>query len=206
MLQQSALPGVSPFTGRCIPRALPPSSAAECTRFRLARPCVAISALPPQGEEISDAMKADLERYRRQEALQRAAQPASSSQQADGTPSPSSGIKELVDKANTSGTGSSPVLDAWYPLWPSLWQGSIGLLMAGALTASQLHAASCCLGLPGRKGSEAGFEADLSFNISKATEACTSSTCWLTGGGPHQVPFEGALCRCSWRCERDVAE
>ncbi|KAL6751656.1 hypothetical protein V8C86DRAFT_1833563 [Haematococcus lacustris] len=43
-----------------------------------------------------------------------------------------------VGVANTSGTGSSPVLDAWYPLWPSLWQGSIGLLMAGAVVSGGL--------------------------------------------------------------------
>lgn len=37
-----------------------------------------------------------------------------------------------------SGTGSSPVLDAWYPLWPTLWQSAIGLLMAGALVSGGL--------------------------------------------------------------------
>ncbi|PNH01569.1 hypothetical protein TSOC_012537 [Tetrabaena socialis] len=31
--------------------------------------------------------------------------------------------------------GSSPLLDAWYPLWPLLWQPALGVLMAGALVS-----------------------------------------------------------------------
>lgn len=31
------------------------------------------------------------------------------------------------------GTGSSALLDAWFPLWPLVWQPAIGILMAGAL-------------------------------------------------------------------------
>lgn len=34
--------------------------------------------------------------------------------------------------------GSSPLLDAWYPLWPLLWQPAIGILMAGALVSGGL--------------------------------------------------------------------
>lgn len=34
--------------------------------------------------------------------------------------------------------GSSPLLDVWYPLWPTLWQSAIGLLMAGALVSGGL--------------------------------------------------------------------
>ena len=34
--------------------------------------------------------------------------------------------------------GSSALLDAWYPLWPLLWQPAIGLLMAGALASGGL--------------------------------------------------------------------
>ncbi len=34
--------------------------------------------------------------------------------------------------------GSSPLLDAWYPLWPMLWQPAIGVLMAGALVSGGL--------------------------------------------------------------------
>ena len=34
--------------------------------------------------------------------------------------------------------GSSPLLDAWYPLWPMVWQPAIGLLMAGALVSGGL--------------------------------------------------------------------
>jgi hypothetical protein len=41
-------------------------------------------------------------------------------------------------QANASPSGQSPVLDAWYPLWPTLWQSAIGLLMAGALVSGGL--------------------------------------------------------------------
>ncbi|KAG2482733.1 hypothetical protein HYH03_018364 [Edaphochlamys debaryana] len=33
------------------------------------------------------------------------------------------------------GGGSSSLLDAWYPLWPILWQPALGILMAGALVS-----------------------------------------------------------------------
>ncbi|MEW5304609.1 MAG: hypothetical protein WDW36_007209 [Sanguina aurantia] len=31
--------------------------------------------------------------------------------------------------------GVSPILDAWYPLWPIVWQPALGILMAGALVS-----------------------------------------------------------------------
>ncbi len=37
-----------------------------------------------------------------------------------------------------SGGGGSPLLDAWYPLWPLLWQPALGVLMAGALVSGGL--------------------------------------------------------------------
>lgn len=43
----------------------------------------------------------------------------------------------VCPQANANG-GSSPLLDAWYPLWPTLWQSAIGLLMAGALVSGGL--------------------------------------------------------------------
>jgi len=41
----------------------------------------------------------------------------------------------LSGQANFSDTKSSPLLDVWFPLWPTLWQSAIGLLMAGALVS-----------------------------------------------------------------------
>lgn len=43
-----------------------------------------------------------------------------------------------VVQAGVSG-GSSPLLDAWYPLWPILWQPAIGILMAGALVSGGVN-------------------------------------------------------------------
>ena len=40
--------------------------------------------------------------------------------------------------AQTSMGSSSALLDAWYPLWPILWQPAIGVLMAGALVSGGL--------------------------------------------------------------------
>ncbi len=42
-----------------------------------------------------------------------------------------------VVQAGLSG-GSSVLLDLWYPLWPTLWQSAIGLLMLGALVSGGL--------------------------------------------------------------------
>ncbi len=39
-----------------------------------------------------------------------------------------------VVQSSLSG-GDSFLLDAWYPLWPLLWQPAIGILMAGALVS-----------------------------------------------------------------------
>lgn len=39
---------------------------------------------------------------------------------------------------NAVNGGSSPLLDAWYPLWPILWQPALGVLMAGALVSGGL--------------------------------------------------------------------
>lgn len=49
------------------------------------------------------------------------------------------GVGVLQAKLSPSDGGSSPLLDLWYPLWPTLWQSAIGLLMAGALVSGGLN-------------------------------------------------------------------
>jgi hypothetical protein len=41
----------------------------------------------------------------------------------------------VLGVVQTGISGSSPLLDAWYPLWPILWQPAIGVLMAGAIAS-----------------------------------------------------------------------
>ncbi|GLI71502.1 hypothetical protein VaNZ11_016719 [Volvox africanus] len=122
-----------------------------------------VRVLPEQGEDISEALKADLERLRAKSGA--AARGAGSSpsgaalqagQQESG---PLSGFKDTLDKLliadfflvlfilawlavgvaqNAVNGGNSPLLDAWYPLWPLLWQPALGVLMAGALVSGAL--------------------------------------------------------------------
>ncbi|GAX81562.1 hypothetical protein CEUSTIGMA_g8990.t1 [Chlamydomonas eustigma] len=107
----------------------------------------AICALPESGEDISDAMRADLERFQRQ-------QPTLDKASVSAPHTSGSSLKETLDKVLiadfflvlfilawlTAGVaqsalsgGQSFLLDAWFPLWPMLWQPAIGMLMAGAL-------------------------------------------------------------------------
>ncbi|GIL59515.1 hypothetical protein Vafri_14282 [Volvox africanus] len=123
-----------------------------------------VRALPEQGEDISEALKADLERLRAKSgAAARGAVGSHSGaafqtagQQESG---PLSGFKDTLDKLliadfflvlfilawlaagvaqNAVNGGNSPLLDAWYPLWPLLWQPALGVLMAGALVSGAL--------------------------------------------------------------------
>jgi len=122
-----------------------------------------LSRAAPQDEDnMSEILKADMERMRSKQG-------ASPSRPEESNPfdasqaesrSPFSSFKEGVDKvliadfflvlvalawlgigvlqANLSDSGDSPLLDVWFPLWPTLWQSAIGLLMAGALVSGGL--------------------------------------------------------------------
>ncbi|EFJ42107.1 hypothetical protein VOLCADRAFT_77268 [Volvox carteri f. nagariensis] len=130
--------------------------------FRTAR--IPIRVLPEQGEDISEALKADLERLRAKSASGAAGGPSGTAQQppkAEEAAGPLPGqFKDALDKlliadfflvlfilawlaggvlqnALNGGSGS-PLLDAWYPLWPLLWQPALGVLMAGALVSGGL--------------------------------------------------------------------
>eukprot|EP00877_Chromochloris_zofingiensis_P012284 jgi/Chrzof1/7309/Cz02g18200.t1 len=97
-------------------------------------------------EDVSDALKADVERF----AKNRVSNPTQ--ERPDTSPSP---LKEAVDKVliadfffvlvilawfavalvANSALQSSALLDAWMPLWPLVFQPAIGVLMAGALVS-----------------------------------------------------------------------
>ncbi|GIL90218.1 hypothetical protein Vretifemale_17903 [Volvox reticuliferus] len=119
--------------------------------------------LPEQGEDISEALKADLERLRAKSgaAAGGASSLSGAARQAEGQqePGPLSGFKDALDKLliadfflvlfilawlaagvaqNALNGGNSSLLDAWYPLWPLLWQPALGVLMAGALVSGGL--------------------------------------------------------------------
>mmetsp|Transcript_16412 Transcript_16412/g.35482 ORF Transcript_16412/g.35482 Transcript_16412/m.35482 type:complete len:162 (+) Transcript_16412:65-550(+) len=118
-----------------------------------------IPAGPDQGtEDISEALKADLERYKKRQLQDVGSSSSSAASKATEAAQPS-GLKETVDKVliadfflvlailawlavgvATAGLngGSSPLLDTWYVLWPILWQPAIGVLMAGALVSGGL--------------------------------------------------------------------
>ncbi|KAG2446859.1 hypothetical protein HYH02_008016 [Chlamydomonas schloesseri] len=101
-------------------------------------------------------MKADLERLRAKSGSSSAAGPSSQPQASQVEAGGSfTGAKDALDKlliadfflvlfilawlaagvAQNAVSGSSPLLDAWYPLWPLLWQPALGVLMAGALVS-----------------------------------------------------------------------
>jgi len=48
------------------------------------------------------------------------------------------GVGLAVAQSGGTDLGTTPVLDVWFGLWPTLWQGALGLLMAGALTSGGL--------------------------------------------------------------------
>uniref|UniRef100_A0A7S0WPC6 Uncharacterized protein n=1 Tax=Chlamydomonas leiostraca TaxID=1034604 RepID=A0A7S0WPC6_9CHLO len=124
---------------------------------RMARPC-RVQAGPE--DDISEAMKADLERFQRRQ--QAGSSGASQSQQQFSRPEPaqaqsSGSLKENIDKVLIAdfflvlfalawlGAGvvlaqadQPGLLNVWYTLWPTLWQSAIGLLMAGALVSGGL--------------------------------------------------------------------
>eukprot|EP00798_Chlamydomonas_sp_ICE-L_P031304 gene31304-biopygen6171 len=105
-------------------------------------------------------MKEDLERMKKWKSDKTAASLKSSQSEESSESSESSPVKELIDKfliadfffvlfilawlgvgavqASSNG-GSSIILDAWFPLWPLLWQPAIGILMAGALVSGGLN-------------------------------------------------------------------
>ncbi|KAF5832904.1 hypothetical protein DUNSADRAFT_11054 [Dunaliella salina] len=119
-------------------------------------------AAPEDEDNMSEILKADMERMRSKQSASPSRleenNPFEASQAE--SRSPFSGFKEGVDKvliadfflvlvalawlgagvlqANLSESGGSPLLDVWFPLWPTLWQSAIGLLMAGALVSGGL--------------------------------------------------------------------
>ncbi|KXZ50077.1 hypothetical protein GPECTOR_18g55 [Gonium pectorale] len=106
-------------------------------------------------------MKADLERLRAKSGAGASGSGASARGPAQqvSQPAEASGFKDTLDKIliadfflvlfilawlaagvaqSALNGGSSPLLDAWYPLWPLLWQPALGVLMAGALVSGGL--------------------------------------------------------------------
>lgn len=102
----------------------------------------------PGEDQQTDTLKADLERFKQRQAA--AASPSSSKQEpANG------GFKDIVDQllitdffivlgilawlvtgvAAQTIFNNSSLLDAWYPLWPFVFQPLIGVLMLGALVS-----------------------------------------------------------------------
>ncbi|WIA10665.1 hypothetical protein OEZ85_010845 [Tetradesmus obliquus] len=135
------------------------SRAPACSRQQpwTFRHSIVLRAAPedgPMGEDMSDILKQDMERFARQQPASTAAkQAAQQKQEASSSP-----LKEAVDKvliadfffvlavlgwlgAGLAGKamGSSALIDAWMPLWPMVFQPAIGILMAGALVSGGLN-------------------------------------------------------------------
>eukprot|EP00878_Enallax_costatus_P013156 GHUV01013749.1.p1 GENE.GHUV01013749.1~~GHUV01013749.1.p1 ORF type:complete len:176 (+),score=64.40 GHUV01013749.1:101-628(+) len=148
----------SRLTGRC-----PIGSSLDASRhLRIRRrPRDRCLAVPEDGlgEDLSDFMKQDLERFAaKQQQQQQQASRSYTTQQTDQATS-SSPLKETVDKvliadfffilvvlawlgaglAEKAALRSSTLIDAWMPLWPMVFQPAIGILMAGALVSGGLN-------------------------------------------------------------------
>lgn len=97
-------------------------------------------------------MKADMQRFAQKKQQSEPSSTTARSNSSSEDSSSSSSIKDNLDKfligdfffvcfslawlgagVVLQGSGSSALLDAWFPLWPLVWQPAIGILMAGAL-------------------------------------------------------------------------
>ena len=100
-------------------------------------------------DSLSEAMQADMQRFAQKKQQ---SEPSRSTTISTTDETPSSSLKDNLDKfligdfffvcfslawlgvgVLLQGSGWSTLLDAWFPLWPLVWQPAIGILMAGAL-------------------------------------------------------------------------